>query len=810
MANTLKNILLDGQTSFEKGVDTYQAPTRVPRNQSCLLINNTTRQDYVGTRPGWKQVNLRFLRFDEATDKYVIDANTKAGFEEGYFQGFSGYVPDSGPSHLVFSVSGRLFRVGALSGGIVQEVVKADGTAIGRPTSRPQAWFKQAEIFLVVQDGQSLPLIYEGESVRESDVDGLGGTDAGGKPLKEVPVGTAMEYSQGRLWVTLPDGRSFVAGDGVYGPTGTEAYASRDSVLKFTENQYLAGGLPFAVPANMGPIRAMTALANLDTSLGQGPMQVFTPSGAFSIEAPFDRNLWSLVTNPIKTVSLFDQGALSPWCVSLVNGDAWYRSLDGIRSFFIARRDFGTWGNRAMSYEVIRHLKDDDVSLLDRSSAALFDNRLLVTCSPQLDSRHGIYHRGLVVLDFIPLTALSGSAPPCWDGLWTGMDVLQIATVESQGITHCFAAVLAPPDDGGIRRIQLWELTRSAGLDLEADGTKLRIARALEGPRLDFQNRLEQKVLEGCEIWADKVRGDVDFALFYRPDDYPCWFLWRAWHICARIERCSTGGPCLSGLNLQPQYRTRMTGTRPPDITIPSLKQASRVGYTFQYRLETTGDAEITAIKLLANRIVEPCFAGTYPSDCAEIVCCAPNDFAYPPSRALAGIVHEDKSIWITDESGVILRAEDQPSTGGGTTGGGGGGSTGGGGTGGGGSTTFAPPPWPNPAPYPCAGDTTSSVIYVQDPLTLESLPVGISPGALDPVTYLSFHPGCLDAWALDVWNQFMASGIPFTQARLIWADIHTTGNSFMATQVYPSQSGGYGHVLDLDTKIVVEYCPTP
>ncbi len=809
MAISLKNALLDGQLSFERGVDTYQAPVRVPRNQCCLLINNTTRQDFIGPRPGMRQIPLKFVKFEDG--KYVTDTEVKDGFQKGYFQSFTGYVPDSGPSHLVFSISGKLFRVNALTDGTVQEVAVPNP----RPTNRQQVWFQQAEIFLVCQDGQSKPLIYTGGDARESDVDGTGGTDPDGKPLNEVPVGTCMAYSGGRLWVALPDGRVFVAGDGVYGPTGTAEFQQRDSVLKFTENNYLSEFPGFAVPANMGPIRAMVALANLDTSLGQGPLQVFTPSGAFSIQAPFDRTLWATVTDPIKTVSLFDQGALSPVGVTLVNGDAWYRSLDGIRSFFIARRDFGTWGNRSMSYEVIKHLKDDDWTLLNHCSMALFDNRLITTCYPQNDSDHGIYHKGTVVLDFIPLTSMAGTEPPCWDGLWIGHDILQIQTIESEGVNYCYAAVLAPEDNDGNRNIELWELTRNLGRDVDESGTTERIARVNETPQLDFQNKLEQKSLEACEIWVDKVHGQVDFTLLYRPDQYPCWFPWKHWQICAKTERCAseiTDG-CLTGLNLREQYRSRMSGQRPPDFVVPFTNVPSNVGYTFQGRLEVQGDCEITAIRFVANRIVEPMFGNEEPDQavCEEVICCPPSDVPPVPGGGGGGGGGGDSpnnigACCINGVCSVTTRAL----------------CASGGGTFLGKDTTCledscsATPPqpptpeWPTPDPYTCEGRAEWGPIEVKDQSTGLSAFVGITPGGLDPNAYLAAlgAPGCLEAWCAEVWSQFLASSTPFSQARLIWEFVNLTGKNYVGWQVFPNQPGGYISMIGLELSIVVEYCP--
>lgn len=826
----LKGGILDGQTSFEKGVDTYRAPVRVPRNQSCLLVNCTTRQDFIGPRNGWKQIPLQFVVFNDQTGHYDPDTTLQTAFEQGYFQGFSGYRPDSGPSHLVFSISGRLFRVDALGNRTVQEILLKNGQSLNRPTNRPRVWFRQAELFLICQDGQSKPVFYWGTEARLSDTTGQNGTDPNGKPLNEVPVGTCMEYSGGRLWVSLAgnpaaaDNTSFAAGDGVYGPTGTAPFGSRDSVLRFTENNYLAGGLPFPVPANLGRIRSMIAVANLDTSLGQGPLQVFTELGALSIDAPLDRALWATMTNPIRTVSLVDRGALSDWATILVNSDVWYRALYDVRSFLIARRDFGTWGNHGMSYEVIKHLKDDDQNLLDRANAALFDNRLFIACSPIHDAKHGVYWRGMVVLDFIPLTSMGVSEslttePPCWDGLWTGPDTLQISTVQSEGVEHLFAAVLSAPDQNGVRKIQLWEMQRDAFRDTNAVGVVTRVSRVIEGPRLDFQNRVEQKLLEGVEIWADHIHGIVDFTLYYRPDEYPCWFPWKHWQVCAKDESCVADAVagCALNPNLKEQFRSRMSGLRPPDNVIPSTGQPSRMGYSFQYRLEIVGEAEITAIRMLATRVTEPSFGTGLPEEaqCEEIICCPPDDIisgggsgnpGIPggggggdnPSDIGACCFGENCTITTralcAAQGGTFLGKDTSCSNN---------------------PCASAPPPpltpaWPIPTPYACSGDATWQPPEVTDPLTGLSAYVGIAPGALDPNSYLIAvgQPGCLEAWSSAIWSAFLASGTPYAQARLIWQSVILTGKNYMGWEVYPNQAGGYHGVIDLDYQIVVEYCP--
>ena len=79
----------------------------------------------------------------------------------------------------------------------------------------------------------------------------------------------------------------------------------------------------------------------------------------------------------------------------------------------------------------------------------------------------------------------------------------------------------------------------------------------------------------------------------------------------------------------------------------------------------------------------------------------------------------------------------------------------------------------------------------------------------MSPVDYLAAYgaPGCLEAWAHAVWDAFLASGIVFTHAQLIWKDVTMGGLQWMAHEVYPNEAGGYHGVIDLSTKITVVYC---
>lgn len=603
--------LQDGQLEFSRGVDTGRSPSRIDRNQLADLVNATCRDDAISTRPGFNQLALSFA-----------DNTLKSAFETGLFQRAYGYQPRWGDApHLVLSITGRLFRVNVATDFSVQEI---PFTGSNNPTLN-RAWFEQAEEYLFWQDNQDIPLIYDGATCVRSDILGTHGftTDIPPVPLKELPVGNVMRYCNGRLTVALPDGRSFTIGDLVGGPTGVGSDGNRAAVFHFTENQFLNEVEGFSVPAGKGKITAMATPANLDTSLGQGPLQVFTTDAAFSMNLPTDRTTWLNVTYPIQSVSVMKNGAISAEAAVLVNGDIWMRSRDGARSFIIARRDFGMWSNTPMSHEVTKYLDKDDPHLMQFCSAALFDNRLLVTVSPKQYAGNGIAFRGLVVLDFTPITAIGKREQPAWDGLWTGLNTLQLVPLEINGVDHLYAVTF---DDG---KIGIWEFTTKQRYDQLADGSHRRITMAFETPRYDFGNRLERKLLEGFDAWLSNLGGVVDGTVFHRPDQDQCWHLWQTWQKCSPLETCPDEAVegCQVNLNKQPQFSPRLSLQRPPDVCETGMNLfPTRLGYEHQARWEITGSCRIESLRAFSYQVVEETYGPTPEliAACEPVICCEP------------------------------------------------------------------------------------------------------------------------------------------------------------------------------------------
>ena len=426
----------------------------------------------------------------------------------------------------------------------------------------------------------------------------------------ELPPGRMGAYGLGRNWMSLVDGKQFVAGDLVGGASGTQANNFRDAVLNITENAYLAGGGNFAVPGSYGDIRAMLFQASLNQQLGQGPLLVVTPKATFSCQAPVDRTTWQNLTNPILTIGMLANGGLGQGSTIQVNGDTLMRSVDGVRSYILAQRDFDTWGNAPISFEMNRVLAQDQPSLLAYSSAIYFDNRMLMTVGPT-GGPQGVYHKGLIALNFDPLSSVGGKAPSIWEGLWLGLTPLQLLVGDFSEVERAWAFCY----NTALKQIELREiLSEDAGQGFDDTGTP--ITWGFEGPML-FKDPTPKerhfKELFTGEMNIDSQVGTVNFRVQYRPDQWPGWQDWISWAKCVLLP--VPGDPTTA--NYQPGFWARMGLGQPPIAPCdPCNNRPLRTGYNFQMRFSFTGACRFLGARFQAAPQSEP---QTAPPVCLPI-----------------------------------------------------------------------------------------------------------------------------------------------------------------------------------------------
>ena len=509
------------------------------------------------------------------------DERIKTAFETERFQGAYNYNHGKN-SYLVTSIGGHIYKINTETG-MVQDITPTKGVnSLGETIYDPNAsdievsYFQQAEHYLIIQNGESAAIIFDGATSRRANPSG-----------DEVPTGKVMAYGNGRLWVAR--GREFVAGDIVGGPT---------DVIKFTENTYIAEGGAFAVPLDTGDITAMRFMNQPDSSLGQGELLVHTSRAVFAVNVPTSRDSWKNLQYPTVRIVAINYGSVSDRSCALVNGDMFYRAPDGIRSFISSRREWQEYGQIPVSREIGPVLRDEKLhEIAQRTSVVLFDNRLLTTVTPQNTSQ-GVYFRGIAPLDFDTVGGTGDKMPPAWEGLWTGLNFLQLLTAEVDEEERCFAFHL-----NSSCNIQLWELTKDGIKDADSS----RIGCYIETPSYSFENPLEMKQLEYGEMWVDDLRGEVDFTIRYKPNQYPAWVDWNSWTECAKAETCNpVAGSCLTLKNYKPQYRSRMRLPQPSDDDCEATNGVPmRNGYEFSSRIEWVGHARVKTFRLHAYPVVE-------------------------------------------------------------------------------------------------------------------------------------------------------------------------------------------------------------
>lgn len=407
----------------------------------------------------------------------------------------------------------------------------------------------------------------------------------------EIPTAECMDYYMGRLWLAL--GREYLAGDIVRGPSGTAAYGYRDSILKMTENTYIALGGTFLVPTNAGNIRALKHPANLDTALGEGQLLVFTRRNVYSVNVVPTRAAWAALEEPIQRVALINYGTTSDRSVAAVNGDLFFQSVDGVRSLVQAIRYFEQWGQVPVSIEEQRAVERNDRALLRYGSGIEFDNRLLETALP-FQTDVGVCHQALLPLNFDLISTLAEKYPPAWEGALVGLDFLRLLKCDYGGRQRAFTFARE-----GTNGIALWEITNHLAEDANVTGD-LRVSWVFETPSFTWGDPFKLKELDTIELWFDRLAGQVEINVEFRPDAHPCWEYWHKWTDCAPRNNCEDPGvvlPCdYPTQTYRQQYRATVVLPKPPQFCENSQHRPINHGYAFQFRVTIKGALRIRGL----------------------------------------------------------------------------------------------------------------------------------------------------------------------------------------------------------------------
>jgi len=556
--------------TYSGGVSSAVSPDLLPANQTAWGLNVSFRGTKVHTRPNIHQ-------------RMYLPSGLVQGV--GYFNLQGGML-----IAMIAGVPYRL-RIGIRNTDFSFEPIVLP--FYNSPIIK-QVWMCQTVESFVIQDGQSEPIIFDGSSARRAN-----------RLNAEVPIGLQMAYGNGRLWVAI-QGNQLVAGDIRTATAGSE--------LLFTETQYLSGGGALIFNDNITGLSFIPVTGTSD----YGALVALGRNYVDTVRADItQRDSWAsypgFVTNAMRNV-----GTPSGRTIVQVNQDLmWRDALGGIRSlntslsnaYYAQYRGAQSDANVPISREVSRLVEFDSQQLLGSSSGVYFNNRLLMTSSPFLNTQGGVSHRDLVSLDFAPVSTMQGQSPPAYNGTWQGVDWTQLVKGEFNGQSRAFGI---SSDQDGFNR--LWEFETDQVDDVYisdgtamTDGTALPVALSpiecfVEYPRIDFGEPKRRKRLTRCDVWLSNLVGRVDLTVYWRPDNNQKWTLWDETSQCAIMQDAATATPHV-WKNLLPEQRPLIKSFSIPDTFDDVTTYALATGFGFQIRLAWTGSVKIERVAIWAQAV---------------------------------------------------------------------------------------------------------------------------------------------------------------------------------------------------------------
>jgi len=526
----------------------------VPKDQASRLYNVVVRNGLAETRPPFSGSALPV---------------------DGRFQGAFAYELE-GNLRWICVVSGQVW--------VYSHASDAWTLAHTFPTTDfAQAHFVQAGRYAIVQNGvfepvENWPLVLLGETpVDNLEVEYLSGNSLvkvkdfpeadGGPQVVRIPIGTAMAFGQGRLfvaverywdhglagsvrgWQTGRGLRNIVAGDDERGD-------DPDRFLVFTENDVLAGGGALSLPSENGFITSMTFFRNTATGTGLGELVVLSRRGSCVFAVSVSRQQgWG--QDGFGQQLFQSSGSASPWALVPVNSDLAYYGSGGLRTIrYTASNETAAGGVASVpiSPEVLNFT---DFTLPEHEpyvTMAHSDNYIFATAGGSALPDGSVAFRSVLPWDLANFQ-VSGSAPGrVFAGAWTG---------------PLFHAVLRAPDGGfgAIYRATAAGALRAGTFQFGGAGAGVPCAVRTGG--FGFEAPANLKRLKHVDLMFDRVRTPLDVRIRWRADGSGPW-------------------------KLSDERRFLSTGSASTGVfRVPVESDNDGTGYFFEFSIEWRGHARL-------------------------------------------------------------------------------------------------------------------------------------------------------------------------------------------------------------------------
>jgi hypothetical protein len=541
-------------------------------------VNSAVRPDLIGPNQVSWAMNATVRDGKPRTRTALVQ---RAFLPNGRVQG-AGFF-NVGNGEIILMIGGRPYRITATGDNFTTQALELPWY---NSTTLPTAWMCETSGYFVIQDGESAPIIYNGGSIRRSDIFN-----------NEVPIGRQMAYGNGRLAVAVA-GHNLKVGDITDGD-GSE--------LLFTETNYLSNGGAFFYP---NEITALAFLPSNNTTTGYGSLMVFGLRSTDSLRLEItQRDLWSTIPG-FQVVVLDNIGACSQMSIVRVNQDLYWRDAKGeVRSLRSAAAAADSPGNSSISREVSRIVDFETDNWLTQSGGMFFDNRIFFLSSPFLSDDNVTAFQNIISLDAAPLATMRSKAPPAYDGVWNGAQFTRMVKGMFNGVERGF---VISSDADGLNR--LWEFVPGQRTDIYlTDGTTMakadsRIVSQVEFRRFGMDEPNQLKRLTRADIYPSEIEGDVNVKLYWRVGNTDQWFFCDEVDFCAQMTDGTSTVPH-DWKNLRAQTRLQIRSFTFPQEVNDVFKLSTTVGYDFQIRLVWTGNLLIDRLDVWVSELTNPRFS---------------------------------------------------------------------------------------------------------------------------------------------------------------------------------------------------------
>lgn len=627
--------VFDGNTSFIGGQNAGLEPQLIGATQYWKGVNSTNKAGSLGPRPGFNH----FQNIKVITPGGIMGADARVRtyqqiLRTGKIQGAGPYVADQGV-FIIAIVSGIIFRIepSTLTAAVleveVQDSILPDWQ-FEPPTQRLNQYddvhhWTPAGKYFVIFDYPDYPVIIDGHIARRVD------------PAKyEIPLASMLgTYNQNRLFV-FSAVHEFTAGD----PVGNRA--TPDAPITFEEvfapaAAFNGQGFSLGSTNINNPITAAGFLPAVDSNTGIGPLFVSTKSSLYAYQTQLERVQWgqagfgSLILNKV--------GIAGQRAFTAIGSDIWFMSGDGrIRSFSVARGDQQKWARTPLDKEVMNWIRFPDKSLIQYTKLAYYNNRLFITVNPGLvtakdltgEDVSDIAFRGMVVLEFDPVSGFLQTGNPAWAGLWTGINPTEIVELDDE----LFIFSKDPGNINVIYKVEPDDITYDTW-----QGKRRQITSRIETKQYAFSEQgLQYTLKEEVTVYPGikNVAGKFCLAVERRNDDFPNYAMWRTFKHEAPIAVCKPDC-CTPNLPVLVPHNFREINFGDPlniednAFCNPVSGEQMRYFNQTQFRLTITGLSwQLTAFRVRAelqedDQLVTDRVCESKPVEVEKV--CGPSDF---------------------------------------------------------------------------------------------------------------------------------------------------------------------------------------